>query len=193
MNKRMPRHRRSLGDPRTGLSRRRSRVRVPSLPLNNLPANRPVVLSQWTPTGISYGPIVAQRPNGKALQIGISAPHLCPAARTRVGHSSPRASLKRRRKAAIANSWRNPFGIGFFEGQERMWTAAWSLRVRALRSKVLLGNTELVALTVQLVSVESPASSSSLRPRLSPSGDSVEGNPSWGFCSRPHSREEHYA
>ena len=43
---------------------------------------------------------------------------------------------------------------------------------------MLLGNTELVALTVQLVSVESPASSSSLRPRLSPSGDSVEGNPS---------------
>src|SRR5207244_9624230 len=54
-----------------------------------------------------------------------------------------------------------------------------------VRSRVLLGNTELVALTVQLVSVESPASSSSLRPRLSPSGDSVEGNPFVSFPLAP--------
>jgi len=55
---------------KTGLSRRRSRVRVPSLPSLKVPANRHYVLPMWTRPCASWPNPVAQTFRQKRLQNG---------------------------------------------------------------------------------------------------------------------------
>src|SRR5437879_3903625 len=57
---------------KTGLSRRRSRVRVPSLPPRKSPANRNLLLSPPTPERRFCGPLVAQGEDANFLQIAFS-------------------------------------------------------------------------------------------------------------------------
>jgi len=72
---------------KTGLSRRRSRVRVPSLPLRLLPAKGSVMLSRLTRLRGRPGPFVAHAVFGKSLQIGISVLELVTGRTNKPGHT----------------------------------------------------------------------------------------------------------